>query len=238
MSFNDGVNFDENLISAKNLFPKIKNLEFPKNYFISKEIFYILKSLDEHGKLGPMKYFYLDLIQYLTSFVKIIHEHKKQLPDLALIEQFGWLTEENLLMKLYLSQELKKSNFENLFADIEQMKQYSVTYKNQYLTVKANMMIVDEFIAYSKGLDSKFKDDFEQKAIQALKDAEQIILENKNNPRYFEFFIPTAYYYTELFKNKDKAREYVELFESKRISVEQYAQWQRFYYDSVLKALK
>jgi hypothetical protein len=185
-----------------------------------------------------MKDFYLEIIQYLTSFVKTIHEHKKQLPDLALIEQFSWLSEENLLMKLYLSQELKKSNFENLFADIEQMKQYSVTYKNQYLTVKANMMIVDEFIAYSKGLGSKFKDDFEQKAIQALKDAEPIILENKNNPRYFEFFIPTAYYYTELFKNKDKAREYVELFEFKRISVEQYAQWQRFYYDSVLKALK
>lgn len=238
MSFNDGVNFDENLISAKNLFPKIKSLEFPKNYLISKEIFYILKSLDEHGKLGPMKDFYLEIIQYLTSFVKTIHEHKKQLPDLALIEQFSWLSEENLLMKLYLSQELKKSNFENLFADIEQMKQYSVTYKNQYLTVKANMMIVDEFIAYSKGLGSKFKDDFEQKAIQALKDAEADILENKNNPRYFEFFIPTAYYYIELFKNKDKAREYVELFESKLISVEQYAQWQRFYYDSVLKALK
>ena len=238
MSFNDGVNFDENLISAKNLFPKIKSLEFPKNYLISKEIFYILKSLDEHGKLGPMKDFYLEIIQYLTSFVKTIHEHKKQLPDLALIEQFSWLSEENLLMKLYLSQELKKSNFENLFADIEQMKQYSVTYKNQYLTVKANMMIVDEFIAYSKGLGSKFKDDFEQKAIQALKDAEPDIKKKKNNPRYFEFFIPTAYYYIELFKNKDKAREYVELFESKRISVEQYAQWQRFYYDSVLKALK
>jgi hypothetical protein len=28
------------------------------------------------------------------------------------------------------------------------------------------------------------------------------------------------------------------LFESKKITVEQYAQWQRFYYDSVLKALK
>jgi hypothetical protein len=238
MSFNDGVNFDENLISAKNLFPKIKNLEFPKNYFISKEIFYILKSLDEHGKLGPMKDFYLDLIQYLTSFVKTIHEHKKQLPDLALIEQFSWLSEENLLMKLYLSQELKKSNFENLFADIEQMKQYAVVYKNQYLTVKANMMIVDEYIAYSKGLDSKFKDDFEQKAMQALIEAEPIILENKNNPRYFEFFIPTAYYYTELYNNKDKAREYIELFESKKITVEQYAQWQRFYYDLVLKALK
>ena len=71
-----------------------------------------------------------------------------------------------------------------------------------------------------------------------MKTAEADILENKNNPRYFEFFIPTAFYYIELFKNKDKAREYVELFESKRISVEQYAQWQRFYYDSVLKALK
>lgn len=237
MSFNDGVNFEENLVSAKNLFPKIKNLEFPKNYFISKEIFYILKSLDEHGKLGPMKDFYLDLIQYLTSFVKTIHEHKKQLPDLTLIEQFSWLTEENLLMKLYLSQELKKNNFENLFADIEEMKQYAVAYKNQYLTVKANMMIVDEYIAYSKGLDSKFKDDFEQKAMQALIEAEPIILENKNNPRYFEFFIPTAYYYTELYNNKDKAREYVKLFESKKIAVEQYAQWQRFYYDSVLKKI-
>ena len=41
--------------------------------------------------------------------------------------------------------------------------------------------------------------------------------ENKNNPRYFEFFIPTAYYYTELYNNKDKAREYIELFESKKI---------------------
>lgn len=238
MSFNDGVNFDENLISAKNLFPKIKNLEFPKNYFISKEIFYILKSLDEHGKLGPMKIFYLDLIQYLTSFVKTIHEHKKQLPDLALIEQFSWLSEENLLMKLYLSQELKKSNFENLFADIEQMKQYAVAYKNQYLRVKANMMIVDEFIAYSKVLDNKFKDDFKQKAMQALKETEPIILENKNNPRYFEFFIPTAYYYLTLYENKDKSKEYLKLFESKRISIEQYAQWQRFYYDSVLKALE
>ena len=56
---------------------------------------------------------------------------------------------------------------------------------------------------------------FEQKAIQALKDAEPDILENKTIQDILSFFIPTAYYYIELLKNKDKAREYVELFESK-----------------------
>lgn len=238
MSFNDGVNFDENLISAKNLFSKIKNLEFPKNYFISKEIFHILKTLDEHNQLGPMKDFYLELRDYLKSFASTIHEYKKELPDLALTEQFFWLSEENLLMKLHISQELKKSNFESLFNDIEQMKQYAQTYNNQYLLVKANMITVDEFVAYSKVLDNKFSIDFKSQAIEALQEAETLILENKTNPRYFEFFIPTGYYHLILFGNQNKAREYLKLFEDKKISIEQYAQWQRFYYDSILKALQ
>lgn len=237
MSFNDGINFDENLISAKNLFSQIKNLEFPKNYIISKEIFFILKSLDEQNQLGSMKDFYLELIDYLKSFTKTIHEYKKQLPDLALTEQFDWLSEENLLMKLHIFQELKKSNFESLFHDIEQMKQYAQTYNNQYLLVKANMIIVDEFIAYSKGLDSQFSMDFKSKAIKAIKESETMILENKTNPRYFEFFIPTGYYHLELFNNQDKAKEYLELFGDKKISIEQYAKTHRFYYESILKAL-
>lgn len=237
MSFNDGVNFEENLLSAKNLFPQIKILEFPKNYFISKEIFHILKTLDEKSQLGLLKDFYLELADYMNGFTKNIHEYKKQLPDLALSEQFYWLSEENLLMKLNISKELKKSNFESLFNDIEQMKLYAQTYNNQYLLVRSNMTTANEFIAYSKDLDNQFSIDFKTKAIDALQEAETIILKNKTNPRYFEFFISTGYYYLELFDDKNKAKEYLELFGEKKISIEQYAQWQRFYYESIVKAL-
>jgi len=160
MSFNDNVSFDENLMSAKNLFFKIKTLEFPKNYFISKEIFFVLKTLYEQNRLGSMKDFYLELIDYMNGFAKTIHDYKKQLPDLTVSEHFFWLSEENLLLKLYISKVIKKSNFERLFNDIEQMKQYAKTYSNQYLIVKSNMMIVDEFVAYSKELDKQFSIDF------------------------------------------------------------------------------
>lgn len=238
MSFNDGVNFEENLLSAKNLFSQIKILEFPENYFISKEIFYILKTLDERSQLGSMKEFYLEFIEYLKSFANTMHEYKKQLPDLALTEQFFWLFEENLFMKAYISQELKKSNFESLFNDIEQMKRYAQTYNNHYLLVKATMMTIDEFIAYSKVLDNQFSIDFKLLAVKALQEVETLILENKTNPKYFEFFIPTGYYYLELFDDKNKAKEYLKLFGEKKISIEQYAQWQRNYYNSILRALQ
>ncbi|MGB3752114.1 MAG: hypothetical protein WA945_11165, partial [Arcobacteraceae bacterium] len=137
-----------------------------------------------------------------------------------------------------ISRELKKSNFDNLFNDIEQMKQYAKTYNNEYFQVKTHMMIADEFIAYSKDLDNQFVIDFKTKAIQALKEAEIYILNNKQNPRYFEYFIPMGYYYLELLDDKSKANEYLDLFQDKKISIEQYAQWQRFYYDSILKAFQ
>ena len=238
MSFNDNVNFDENIISAKNLFYKIKTLDFPKNYFISKEIFNILKTMDEQNQLGFMKNFYLELVDYLYLFVQTIIDYRKKLHDLAISEQFHLLLEENFLLKIQISRTLNRNDFKILFDDVNQIKQYAKTYNSQYFLVKSTLMIPDEFIAYSKIFNEQFSIDFKEKAITALSEAEEIINLNTMNPRYFEFFIPLSYYYLELLDNKEKANKYLTLFNNTKLDINQFAKWFRNYYDSIINMLK
>lgn len=238
MSFNDNVNFDENIISAKNLFYKIKTLDFPKNYFISKEIFYILKTMDEQNQLGFMKNFYLELADYLYLFIETIRDYRKKLHDLAISEQFHWLLEENFLLKIQISRTLNRDDFQILFDDINQIKQYAKTYNSQYFLVKSTLMILDEFIAYSKIFNEQFSIDFKEKAIMALSEAEEIINLNTMNSRYFEFFILLSYYYLELLDNKEKANKYLTLFNKTKLDINQFAKWFRNYYDFIIKILK
>lgn len=237
MSFNDNVNFDENMISAKNLFNELKELEFPKNYFAIKEIFHILKQLDEMGKLGLMRNFYFEVIDSIFSFENEIKQYRKNIPELAVSEQFFWMQEENFAYKIKLLREPSEIYFEDFFKEIKQLASYAKTYKNQYLEMKSYMMIVDEYIAYAQGLDGNFKNDFHTVANESLINCESLMQKNLDNIRFIEYLIPLGYYYSVMDSSQLKASEYLKLFQSKKINIIQYAHWQRFHYDKLLEAV-
>jgi len=237
MSFHDNVNFDENMISAKNLFNELKELEFPKNYFTVKEIFHILKQLDERRQLGVMQNFYLEIIDNIFSFENEIKQYRKTIPELAISEQFFWMQEENFLYKIKLSKQPSNTHFEEFFDDIKQLTSYSKTYKNKYLEMKSYMIILDEYIAYSQVLDSKFKNDFQDIAKESLINCENLMQKNLGNYRFIEYLIPLGYYYSVMDADYIKASEYLKLFQSKKINIMQYANWQRLYYDKLIKAV-
>lgn len=230
MSFNDGVDFGKNILGARNLFDEIVEQKFPENYFALKEIFYILKQLDEANQLNDLLGFYQKVATSVFSLKKDVLEYRKALPNLAVTEHFFWLTQENFLNKIKLAQAPNKENFTSFFNEIEQIKNYATTYDNIYYVVRANMMIVDEYLAYSKALNNTFRSDFFDLAKNVLNEAEDIFKNNLKNPMFHEYVIPIAFYHMK-FNDKNKAKKYWDIFHNQqKQNILQYATWAKMFY--------
>lgn len=80
--------------------------------------------------------------------------------------------------------------------------------------------------------------DFISKVKASLSSSEKIIDSNQNNINFFEYYIPLAYYFLEVENNKEKARKYLNLFQSKKINILQFAILQREYYTRIVDQLQ
>jgi len=237
MSFNDNVNFDENIMKVKDIFDELKNLEFPKNYFILKEIFHIIKQLAIIGKIGSLGSFFDEVIQEMEKFETIIPNYRKILADMAIGTHYYWLKEEHSLYKFKIMSRPSNENFKIFFDGFEELKNYANTHYNIRALVEVELGLVDEYIAYSKGLTINFENDFKQIAVEALNSADKIVQKNIQNPMYYEIFISMAYYFLALMEDKRKAKEYLDVFHSKNIDISHFALWLRGYYGQVINEL-
>lgn len=238
MSFNDNINFDENIISAKNIFNELKSQEFPKNYFALKEIFFILKQLAAINKIGPLGSFFDEVIKEMQMFISIVPRYRKSLPDMAIGEHFTWLKEEHALCKFKIMARPSKETFTLFFDGFDELRNYVSTYYNTRAVVEVELGLVDEYIAYSKDANISFQNDFKHLAVESLGKADKIIQKNKQNPIYYEAFISVAYYYLALMDDKKKAKEYLDIFHSKNIATTHFALWLRDYYVEIVNKLE
>ncbi|MEA2017588.1 MAG: tetratricopeptide repeat protein [Campylobacterota bacterium] len=234
MSYNDNVSFEENIISSRTFFEDIRRLDFPKNYFATKEIFHMLKELNMKNQNDKyVNNYFNDVSNYLFTFDNTIIEYRKTIHDLSIWEHFFWMQEENFVTKINFVSNPTYDKFKHFFEELEQLSKYSKEYENSYLQMKANMMICDEFIAYSQVLNKGFADDFKQNALESLNNAERLMKENVNNNSFVEYIVPLGYYIFILENDKKKALEYLELFKSKNINILHYANWIKVYYNEL-----
>ena len=210
-----------------------------KNYFSIKEIFSILNIIiSNKGNLSGLEHLDNKTLAFMNKIIPDIKNYRKSIPNLAFSEQWFWLSEIINLQKLSFTNKVSYKKINNFFNSLTELLRYAIDYENIFYEAKSYMIVCDEYIAYSKLLDKRFANDFRDFAEESIDNAVNIVKSNKNNPLFYEYFLPTSYYLKKIRNDDKQAKKFLELFEEKKISPHHYALWLKQYYFDLKEVLK
>jgi len=232
---NDGVGLNEHLVKAGLLFNDLMRQPFPKDYFILKELFGVLRQQAETNQLGTMKNLFERTLSALLATASKIDTFRKTIPDALLEPHFFWIEEKNSLHKLTpVSQADYDKNFFNvLFGLLKELVRISVDKDNSRLQLRALVMLCEEYAEYSPYMDLQFETEYLCLAKQSLQDANDLMQFRVADPALLEYMVGLAWCESKINASAERASHWINLFETKNISLRHHALWFRQQYGEV-----
>lgn len=232
---NDQIGLNEHLIKTELLFNDLMCLPFPKNHFVLKELFGVLRQLAEINQLGPMKSLFERTLSALSATAPKIDALRKTIPDALLEPHFSWITEKISLHKLTPTTptDYDQAFFDTLFGQLKELVRITTDKDNSRLQIRALVMLCDEYSAYSPHMNSQLDAGYQQLAKQSLQDASYLLQSRVADPALFEYMVGLAWCEWKINANAERANQWVNLFEAKNINLLHYAAWFRQQYGEV-----
>ncbi len=226
---NDQIGLNEHLIKTELLFDELTSQPFPKDYFVLKELFYVLRPLADTRQLGPMKSLYERTLSALSATAPKIDAFRKTIPDALLELHFRWITKKIELHKLTPATpaDYNKAFFDSLFGQLQELARITADKDNSRLQIRALVMLCDEYAAYSQHMSAQFGADYQRLAQASLQEANHLLQSRSADRTLFEFMIGLAWCEWRINGSAERATYWVNLFEAKHISLLHYAVWLR-----------
>lgn len=239
MRFNDGVDFQTNLVKVMALLMHCDLVGINKFRAYKLVISILNQALELNGQ-------HYDLVAYhgwiLLEWVRnqdYMDEIQSTLPVALFYVKEEWfkLQLETIKLRLNLfSKGIPKAEFERLFSLLNELKRIASDKENDQIQMHALVVIVDEYIAFIDQLDDdSFVKDFKTLALDSLSEMESLMLKHQNQSSFYHYMVALGYFYSRLNIHQDRATQWIELFDSKKIPLNHYAAFFREQYQKAKK---
>lgn len=241
MRANDGIGFHEHLLKVNLSFDNIVHQPFPARYDQLRHIYRALRSVEAAGPLDPNS---LDLMKRTIAAMRNsspdIHLYRKSMPDVLADLHFYWVGELIELHKLAPSkdEDYDETFYKTLFDLLQELIRITEGKENPLLTLEALMRLCDDYIGFAPHLTPSLDALYKPLAVDSLKQANKILNDHGANPELWDYMVGVAWGEWKINNNKQRAKRWIELFDSKNISPLQFAVWMRRYYGEVKAYLK
>lgn len=236
MRWNDQIDFELALLRTMQLMITARNIVVLDKLRAFKSITAILQQALEHYVNRP------DLLAYhgwfvmewvrLQDDINVVH---KSLPVALPGLRQEWYSLQIHSIKLRLNLfvfGIPKSEFARLFSFLNELGHVWKDKGNPYAQMQTLMIVVDEYLSYSRQIsDEEFRSDHKKGAIDALNEAQKIMVTHKDNPNFYQFMVGLAYFYSEFGISKSESKYWLDLFDSKGVPLTHFAIWFRKQYE-------
>jgi len=220
---NSNIHYMDQLFLAQSRYEQYLQMELHGRYHVLKEIHMATQRACDSGLRALFGNFHLQVTRDLTSMQNEIHEHYVLLPEYCVDESCYWIKELATLEKLGCN----GGNFDRLVQTLNDVKKRYLEFENRIDALSINLDICDEAI-YRK--DHVVVKEYLQKTLDELKTFQ-------GHPIEDDCFIRIAHYAYKL-KDRQTAKQYLEKFNEKGISIYHYADWIQAYYHHLTEQLK
>jgi len=179
--------------------------------------------------------FYRTIVQRLFAFHDIIDNELQDIPPVLPAVREKWMRHRHALLKLEIGFPggISGDKFKRMFDNLEEMARLWRDKLFEYGEVEAYMMICDEFVAYSQGLNGRFHKDFKHRAVNAYQKAEKVLLKRLDRPEVQSQMIGMAFFSLKLGLDKKVVSFWFSNVSRKGIQLRHYAHWLRTQYQEV-----
>ena len=219
---NSNIHYMDQLFLAQNRYEQYLQMELHGRYHALKEIHMATQRACDSGLRALFGNFHLQVTRDLTNMQNEIHEHYVLLPEYCVDESCYWIKELATLEKLGCN----GGNFDRLIQTLNDVKKRYLEFENRIDALSINLDICDEAI-YRK--DHGVVKEYLQKTLEELKTFQ-------GHPIEDDCFVRIAYYAYKL-KDQQTAKQYLEKFNEKGISIYHYADWIQAYYHHLTEQL-
>jgi hypothetical protein len=219
---NSNMHYMDQLFLAQNRYEQYLKMELHGRYRALKEIHMATQRACDSGLRALFGNFHLQVTRDLANMQNEIHEHYVLLPEYCVDESCYWIKELATLEKLGCN----GGNFDRLIQTLNDVKRRYLEFENRIDALSINLDICDEAI-YRK--EHGVVKEYLQKTLEELKTFQ-------GHPIEDDCFIRIAYYAYKL-KDRQTAKQYLEKFNEKGISIYHYADWIQAYYHHLTEQL-
>jgi len=235
MHFNDNVDFEKAVQDVQNAMlikPAISTLN---NLRAIKEISGILHQAIQ--KFGPQPGL-MTFLSWLLFEFKRLEPELDSLQDQTPLNLPGLKAElislkvDGLKNTMFLMRaQPNKVLFDKMFELLQEKKNLWQGMNNPLAQLETLVIILDEYQAYRNQTASpQFEADFKPLALNALEEAEQLVNDNPKHLAYSDKLIGLAYICYQLNIKKAQAKQWLEIFENSKQSLNHNAAWLRQHY--------
>jgi tetratricopeptide (TPR) repeat protein len=174
-------------------------------------------------------------VKRLLEFHSFIDIELQETPPVLPSVRAQWLRRRHALLKLEISlqRKISKHNFKKMFDNLEEIASIWRDKQCESAEIEILMIICDEFVAYRQDLNSHFQQDFEHRAINAYKSAEELLLTKLERPEFHSQLIGMAYFALKLNMGREAVGFWFDCANRHNISLRHYAAWLRGQYFEV-----
>ncbi|MCF8094190.1 MAG: hypothetical protein K9J79_02390 [Desulfobacteraceae bacterium] len=185
--------------------------------------------------LNLLKEFYDVVVRRLLRFQSVVDNELQEIPPVLPAVREQWIQYRHTMLKLEMGLQggFSQANFRKMFDNLEEMARLWRDKSYDRAEIEAHLMICDEFVAYRRGLDNQFHQDFVHRALKAYKGAESLLLKRLEKPEFQSQMIGMAYYALHLGMGKDAVAFWVTHASLRGVQLRHYAAWLRRQYQEV-----
>ncbi len=232
MRFSDGVDFQSHLAKTMRHLANAQNSALSHQLRAFREGIGVLRQAV--AIIGPrpdlLSYCGWISLQYLAQEASL-NSQRATIPATLPVYRQEWLMFKLELIKIKLGfypSAIPQQDMESLFSTLnELLKIWSDKY-NPVGEMNALMTLIDEYAALSEQLgDERFRLDFAGIARTALEQAEACLQENWQQPPMHEFTAGISWFWLRIAGDRDRAKIWLERFESKNLNLNHFQPWYR-----------
>lgn len=178
---------------------------------------------------------FVSAVERLLAFHGAIDIQLQETPPVLPSVRDQWLRHRHELLKMEIGLQngISKYNFKKLFDNLEERARLWRDKWCESAEIEIFMIICDEFVAYRQALNGRFQQDFEHRAINAYKLAEDLLLTRLERPEFHSQLIGMAYLALKLNMGREAVAFWFDYANRHNISLRHYAAWLRSQYFEV-----
>lgn len=239
MRLNDDVDFQTNLVKVMALLMNCDLVGINKFRAYKLVISILKQALELNGHRHDLVVYHSWILLEWVRNQDYMDEIQSALPVALFYVKEEWFKLQLETIKLslnLLSKGIPKAEFERLFSLLNELKRIASDKENDQIQMHALVVIVDEYIAFIDQLDDdSFVKDFKTLALDSLSEMESLMLKHQNQSSFYQYMVALGYFYSRLNIHQDRATQWIELFDSKKIPLNHYAAFFREQYQKAKK---
>ncbi|MCF8025187.1 MAG: hypothetical protein K9K82_06840, partial [Desulfobacteraceae bacterium] len=171
--------------------------------------------------------FYTSVVRRVLAFHTVIDRELQEIPPALPLVREQWMKRRHNIFKLGmgLKENFSAANFGKMFDNLEEMVRLWRDKLYYSAEIDACLIICDEFVAYRRGLGTRFHQDFIHRAVSAYKAAEALLLKRLERPEFQSQMIGMAYYALHLGMGKDAVAFWFTHASRRGVQLRHYAAW-------------